>query len=261
MTEEWDAYTRFLGLFVASGYVKNAKPLSLLLVGEPGVGKSQLLERFNRVPIVVQVMDLTSDGMKHKLFPAMVRDGKRIILYPDFAKMFQRNLSTAENALGLITQAMSGELHEMYVGNTEMIRFKGFCIGLLAAMPTQVYYNWRRTAVSTGIQDRFAVVPVSFSPEQKASIERSVAADDPTMTTHVPWTWPTGQLHVDFDKKLAPKILQLADEVQPAGERNRLIGRLKVMHLAAAILNGNDHVGKWELEQVRDFLPLLKAMR
>ncbi len=260
-TEEWETYTRFLGLFIASGYVKNATPLSLLLVGEPGVGKSQLIDRFSHVPITCRVMDLTSDGMKHRLFPRMVSSGKRIILFPDFAKMFQRNLSTAENALGVITQAMSGELHEMFVGNEESVTFKDFQIGLIGAMPAQVYYQWKRMAISTGIQDRFTVLPVSFSPEQKAAIEYAIAVDDTSMTCHVPWKWPSHPVVIRKPSNLGPQILQLADEIQPAGGRNRLVARLKVLHQCAALLNGNEYAGRLEVEQVRDFLPLLKAMR
>lgn len=264
-SSEWDLLTRFVGLFASTALVKGQQAQSLLLVGSPGVGKSEMIERFIYMPNAISVMDLTFDGMRKQLFPRMIREGRRVILYPELYKMFQRKDSTASNALGLLTQAMSGELRDMYIGNEQVNsgELRSLQVAIIGGMPTPIWNQLSRMVLVTGLRDRMAVLPMAFSQEQTIAQELAISLGNGKMLLPVRWRWPEQPVDVQYDGQRWHKhVLSLADMIQVGGNRNRLIVMLVGLLRAAAMLNGRQVVTGDELRLLETyFLPLLRALR
>lgn len=256
---EWERLTHLVALFVATGYVKNGAPESVLLIGDPGVGKSAMLSRFEHLPTVVRLSDVTSDGLRHHVFPEMRRHGKRHIIFPEIHKLYQRRAATSENTIGLLTAAMSGEMHTQYIGREKIEDMQDFRIGLIAGMPTRIFNEWRSGLMNTGMLDRMHLVPVDFKPETRAAIESAIVSDNASMRSPVHWTHLKSAVEVKITSDSFGSIQRIVSDIQESGDRNRLIARVKSLLRASAALYGDTVVRDRDLDYFRHFVPLLRG--
>lgn len=253
---DWERYTALVGMFVATGYLLNDNPQSLLLVGEPGIGKSQLLSRFAKHPTITRVSDVTSDGLRHVVFPRMIKAGHKHLMLPEFHKLFQRRESTGEHTAGVLQSALSGELHTAVIGKDEVqIGQPGWRIGMLGAMTTTVFANWQRNLGNSGFIDRLMVVPVSLAAEIQASIEYAIASEDVSMTVEVSFSKLTAPTAVVIPKVLARSIQSLATTIfKNDPNRNRKVATVRALTRGVAAMRGAKSILKRDVEQVGDVL-------
>lgn len=261
---EWDRMTRLVGLTVATGYLANERPQSLLLVGNPGVGKSSLLARFAEVPTVRTLSDVTSDPLRRHILPEMSERDQRTLIMPELIKVFQRNPSTTANTVGLLTLAMTGEVGRSYVGNEEVPEIPdGWCLGLIGAMTTRVFQDWRQMIANSGLLSRMHVVHVRFSEVTQRRIEQAIIDGDRTMTAPVAWPVMPQQAGVVLPRKLGKNVLEVVDQLSPVRQgasddnRNRLVGGIRVYLKAAALMAGRSEVKLVDVDTVSSVLSLL----
>jgi hypothetical protein len=245
--DEWETLSHLIALTTATAYLLNDHPQSLMLVGAPGQGKSRLLSRFDHLDTVLRLSDVTSDPLRRKVLPMMVKEGKRHIILPEFNKLLQRRDSTAENTAGVISLAMSGEMHGAMIGPDEFKDIPAdFRVGVIAGMTQRVFDLWHGKAENSGLLDRFMVIPVNFSLETKRRIETAIWNKDDSMV-----------LPYEFKRKLEPTAIRMTPSVQlmgralveevtisSAGNRTRFIQFVRAIMSASALVRGSNKVTK-----------------
>ena len=253
---DWERYTALVGMFVATGYLLNDSPQSLLLVGDPGIGKSQLLSRFAKHPTISRVSDVTSDGLRHVVFPRMIKAGQTHLMLPEFHKLFQRRESTGEHTAGVLQSALSGELHTAVIGRDEVeIGKPGWRIGMLAAMTSHVFATWSRNLGNSGFIDRIIVVPVVLTEEMRSSIEYAIASEDASMTVDVSFPKLTERVSVSIPKPLAKSVQTLAvDLCKHDPNRNRMVSAVRALVRGTAAMRGVKTVQKRDVLRVESVL-------
>ncbi len=257
---EWFMWSDFIGLFVATGYVKDEMAQSLLLVGEPGTGKSALLSRFYEAPSVMLAMDATAEGLKQQAIPRAITGNKRHLLLPEMYKLMQRRGPTAENTIGVLTLLMSGELHVTYIGKDQMDKFpKLFQMGVIGAMPTKVFHDWSQTINNTGLLSRMVPIEFTLHPAMIAQVRVAIAMRDRRLLEPVRFPWPDQPVDVHYSGvKVAEAVLSLARKV---GEDNRMVNLLVSLTRAACLLEREQRCTPRHVELVAQFAPLFRSGR
>lgn len=233
---EWDRFCRLIGLFVGTGLIHGEKAASALFIGQPGSGKSSAILRFRDVRSCMAISDLTVDPLRKVILPDVRDKGYRHLLFPDFWKLFQRKDHSVGNTVGLLSALISGEFERVYVG-TDIENYPGVQAGMIGAMPTKIFQDWKRDMGAQGILDRLVVFPWDFSREEQVVIEKQIANGNSRDLTPFPFPDIPKALVVTWNPKLTPLLMELVDSIKKE-HRNRLVSALRSLTLSAALLQG-----------------------
>lgn len=253
--EEWRQLSWLVGCALATGYLHDEKPVSLMILAPPGTGKSSLMQRWYGADTVFVASDITSDSLRHLVLPRMVREGKQHIMFPEFFKIFQRNQSSVANMTGVLSAAMSGELHAVMQGEREMEKLpQDFRVGVIAAMTNDVFGAWKKDFGNTGLLDRFLVVPITMTTNLVRYTQLKVAYNDRSML--VPLSLPvTAQekKRVRMSDAASEALFDLCHQATKHVS-NRFVDQMRAMVKGLAMIHGETEVTARRLDGVHQLM-------
>jgi hypothetical protein len=148
--------TEVLHLCILTGCVRDARPVSLLLISGPGTGKTELIERFLPNAFLSYQSDITWRGLIPILKQAK-RGRVSHLVCTEFQKVFMRKQSTADNMIGTLIQAMEEGVGNVSVHSLQ--QFDGARIGLLGAITHGTLDKKRLYLEEMGFLSRAFLVP------------------------------------------------------------------------------------------------------
>lgn len=249
--EEWRQLSWVIGCALATGYLDDEPPVSMLVLGSPGSGKSTLMSRWSDDSSALTYSDLTSDSLRHTIFPKMAREGQRHLFLPEFFKLFQRAQASVANLTGVLSAAMSGELHMVMQGEREMEKLPlGFRIGVVGAMTDKVYREWSKDLSNTGMMDRFLVMSLEVTKELHELMVYSASQSDYTMKTKLSLPFTTNhKRHVHLGEAEAQYMYELVRGTK-AGDRIRFMEQMRAMLKGLTLAHGETVVTARRVEQM-----------
>lgn len=172
--------------------------------------------------------------------------------------MYERQKSTADNAINTLSAAMSGNLSNSYVGPKKWAGFEGFRVGVIGAMTTKTYGMWVSKMKDTGLLSRFCCYHMSPSSEMLREQRRAANYKDGYMLA----PYPFGHLDISDNSKrdvgMSRLMLEQSDalsEAVPVGHITaRSTNMVRALIKSAAIIRGSRHVEKKDVERVRSLL-------
>lgn len=260
---EWERGTTLVSLFVATGsffeHRANAKtegktprvkPANLLLVSEPGRGKTELLDRFRPNTNLEFRSDLTVRGLWRLLDRA--RDGFcSHIGATEFQKFFQRRASTAEQMLGTLVQAMEEGVDKIDVGSKQIRMSPPARIGLIGAITHGTLDKKQEYLGELGFLSRTAVIPWELPLEEMKEIMCRIS-DGTTDLQPVRLVLPDRAVAVavppDISHRVQKYVLQYWKH-----ESLRVFTRFRTILMASAVLDARTEVTKRDEEVLHDF--------
>lgn len=153
-----DDISKIVKLVLLSGFLKKTKPLSLLLVGEVGIGKTEISTHFSttRASFISDIskMGLYNELLEHKQL-------KHIII-PDFIKITQRKRATSDDLISALNSAVEEGLSHISLYKYAP-SFKNRNIGLITSTTKASYSQNKQKWEHIGFLSRMLVVSYSYS--------------------------------------------------------------------------------------------------
>lgn len=262
---EWDRATQFLSAFAISGFVAERtaqgeviplRPASVVLVGGPGSGKTELVERFKRSEWLTYHNDLTV----RSLLPLLRKADQGILTHvaaPEFNKWFQRKAFVAENCIGVLCQAMEEGVYDYSVGGTT-IHFNGARLGLFAGMTPRTMTRRREMLADMGFLSRICALEWQLPREEREEIVRrmNLGIVDDLDAIGLPRPQEkqqtNGRAVVAWDSKLGEEVAKFVKLHWPDNDL-RTFKRFKTLMLTRAYLIGKAKVTADEWSWLRSY--------
>lgn len=156
----------FIKTVFYTGYIKGEKPLSVFIIGNVGIGKSELLSSYEETNNISFFTDMTYMGLLN-----LLKKNKEVrhIIIPDFLKITMKGRNTTNNVLSLLNSGMEEGIREIsLMGFNE--DFKNKKIGLISSTTRDSYYQNRKKWESMGFLSRCLILSYDYKDETKEQI-------------------------------------------------------------------------------------------
>lgn len=157
-------------LVFESGRIKNARPLSLMLVAGAGSGKTEIITSFKGKNIV------TATDLSYMGLIKIMEENKKIkhIIVPDFIKLTSKKGSTSANLISFLNNFLEDGVNQIKLYNVDK-DFNGKRGGLVTAT-TKASLSQNKFAWTTnGFLSRLILVSYEYSEKTMEEIQRFVA--------------------------------------------------------------------------------------
>jgi len=150
-----------INLVLQTAFLKSCtKPISLLLLGKPGIGKSRLLSPLAKVKFVSYVNDITPKYLVE--FLGRVKSGeKKFLAIPDFTNCMSHGESTRSTLVAVLRSMTEEGVVDLSDYHLEFKSDKPVRAGLITAITESSYDKFKRAWKDTGFLSR--LLPFSFS--------------------------------------------------------------------------------------------------
>lgn len=262
---EWDRGTEIIRMFAMTGHIANARPQSVLLISEPGSGKSELVDRFKDNASLKYASDITSRGLYPVLTHALHRSRSSKegiythLVASEFQKFLLRKSHTAMATLGLLCQAMEEGVEETRIGD-QVVDFGGARLGIIGAITHDTAAKWQRGFVELGFWSRCAAFEWEVPLAEMKVIMRKITDGDKSDLTRVALKTPPKPVTVAFPTALSEQFEDFVIQRYREHAVLRVFNRFRTLAMACALLDGRDSVRAFDVEKVVAFTPYWERM-
>lgn len=254
----WNQLSRFLQLMAHTGFVSNGRPQSVVLVAEPGSGKTELLERLSNYFLpnghLAYYSDMTFRTVIDVLKLASRGQVTHVVL-PEFQKIIARKKAVAESTLAIMLQMMEEGVHTVAYG-PRTIDLKGARAGILAATTVTSLRKNPYLISDLAIDSRAFFIDATGTRDELLEIERRIAVGDVRSLRKLRLTLPDRKVHVDVPAKVGLTMREWVREMEKGLVRTYGTRTFtKFMHTikGVALADGSDVVKPRHLDEFYTF--------
>jgi hypothetical protein len=182
---------------IHTGYIESENPVSIIFVGESGIGKSKMLSRY-RSPALRHTDSISSKG----LYDIAVSDAEkkeiRFLLMPDLNPTLSRKPSTVEATVANLLSFTSDGTVRIDDGR-ERKECKHDPIGIITAATPEMYNKQAKKWFALGLRRRIIPLFYRYTPSTLGKLQALVAEDKIHST-------PPIEIDVQTKKKARPAI-------------------------------------------------------
>lgn len=165
--------SEILETVIFTAYLKNAIPISVILVGPSGAGKSKLVLQYQNSIGCHITTDVTSMGLQEIM--ARDKEGKiNFIIIPDFNIVLSHRQSTLQLTIGNLLSMTSEGSIRIDDGRLDKETKHG-PIGVISAMTSEMYAGIGRKWVSLGFSRRFLPINYDYSLHTREAIQNHIS--------------------------------------------------------------------------------------
>jgi hypothetical protein len=238
-------------MIIATGAIQNARRQSVILISDPGDGKTELIDRFDENPQLACLSDMTSMGLERVLRRAKRGEVTHLVLN-ELQKVFMRKASTWVATLGMLCQALE-EGVKINMNRELPVDLGGAQIGLIAGLTHDTAKQKSKLLRETGFWSRVAAVSWEMPQDELAEVMRAISDENRSDLTKVTVKLPDKPIYVAFPSALSRQFEDYVMKHMREYTVLRIFQRLRAVAMACAILEGRDQVHPVDVEKVVAF--------
>lgn len=237
---------KLVKLVLASGYLKNTKPLSFMIVSKAGNGKTEIISSFDHKRAKF-ITDLTYMGALDllKSDPLVTH-----FIIPDFLKLTMKKRSTSNNLLSLFNA-----LTEDGVGNINMYNFKhnfeNRLVGIIIATTKASFDQHKKEWENTGFTSRCLICTYDYKDETIEEIFDYINQEKFFKS----YSKEKLKGFKSFEVKTDPKLNKQLNKF--ANKKFRSLKQLQTLAKCNALLNIRKEVNQKDIDEVIDLCQYL----
>lgn len=165
-------------LCVASSFLKNERPISVILLADPECGKTSILYSFNykKYKNIMKITKPRASVLEELMKQS--KDGLNYIIVPDLIRMTYSGKSTSQNLVSFLNSAIEEGVTEISTyegGHANITTFdKPKFLGLATALTRTSMNDRRKGWHKIGFFSRFLPVSYSYTLEQQKHIRKNI---------------------------------------------------------------------------------------
>ena len=257
--KRWNQLTDFIRILCWTAHASNGRPQSIVMLSEPGSGKTELLERFRPNPHLAFYSDATYRTVVSVLGEASRGMKKTHLVITEFQKVIARRKAVSDNTLAIVLQAMEEGVHRVGFGPHDK-DFHGARLGLFAATTLTSLHKNPFMVLDLAMDSRAFFVDARGTRDELMEIERRIAEGDArALSPIVLKGLPEKPLKVEIPKAHATTIRGWVREMESQKVKVyglRTFGRFLHTLRGVVLKEGRDVARKVDVEELYSFKKL-----
>jgi hypothetical protein len=144
-----------------SSYIKNEKPLSLLIVAKPESGKTTVMKLYKENKGIVYLTDCTAYGIQRDLLPKLVSKEIRTIIIADLLTPLSKAFKTKQSFIAFLNNLIEEGVAK--ITTYAMTWDKEVKANVITAVTDQAIEDGRHEWAKLGFLSRFIIFSYSYS--------------------------------------------------------------------------------------------------
>jgi len=224
-----------------SAYIKDEKPISLLIVAKPESGKTSVMALYKETKGVVWVTDCTAHGLQTEMLPKIVTGEKKTLMIPDLTTPLAKQTKTRQALVAFLNNLIEEGVAK--ITTYAMMWDKEVKANLITALTKDKLEDERHDWAGMGFTSRFLCFSYSYDEETVDRILEGYSEHGLKLES-VNLRIPKKPVDITLSKEMADRLTPIAKEI---GKRFKLYGirakiNLRVLLKALALRNRHDQV-------------------
>jgi len=247
---------KMVEIALISPYIKNEKPISLLIVAKAESGKTSTMKLYRQNKGIVYVTDCTAYGITRDILPKMVSKEIRTLMIPDLLTPLSKSFKTKQTFIAFLNNLMEEGI--VKITTYAMIWDKDVNANVITAVTDQALQDGRHEWAKMGFLSRFIVFSYSYGISTIIEILNRYSEHGLDIE-NIKLQFPTKEVDIELPKEIADRLNPIAMKI---GEQFELYGirakiNLRSLLKALAFRNGRKTVTEAEFQE---FLELADYM-
>ena len=174
---------KILKLVITTGKIKNAHPVSMLLLANVGGGKTEILKKFNKNKGIAYVTDATAYGLTKEYLNEIEKGNIHHIMIPDLITPLSKQTATRQGFISFLNGLIEEGIADMHSYAVQFNTKKDLKCGLITALAKEDfdknYYRWS----NMGFLSRCIPVSYSYGTKEIKQIFDHISAEDTIKNT------------------------------------------------------------------------------
>lgn len=239
-----------------SPYIKDEKPLSLLIVAKAESGKTSAMKMYRETKGSVWITDCTAYGITRDILPKMVSGEIKTLIIPDLITPLSKSHKTRQSFVAFLNNLIEEGVAKITTYATTWD--KDVKANIITAVTDEALRDGRHEWAKMGFLSRFIVFSYSYSMSTVVDILNHYS-EHGLKINNVKLRLPTKEVDIVLPKEIADKLNPIAMRI---GEQFKLYGiRAKInfrsVLKALAFRNGRKTVTE---DEFQEFLKLTDHM-
>lgn len=243
--EKLQPIQEILERIIASGFVKNAKPLSGIVVAQVGAGKTVSVTQFVKNDNVLGLSDLTPYGLTKLLSEIKQKGVKHIIIF-DLVEPMSRSRSVVNNLIGFLNSLIEEGIFRISTGFIEIK--EPIRLGLITTTTRNELMDKRRGWLSIGFISRMLPISFAYSKVDVIQILEKIAKAEIEDIAYV--KMKKRSKNIKTNPEVEKQLIPYATAIEEGSDALpfRRLKQLKVLLMSNALLKDRDEVTQEDFE-------------